>query len=139
MMMPPGVGLSNRHDQSPMLHALQTDEAASELFDPSGFAMNNEDFKAGIMVEMRMTGRDHQFVTCMLEFRQFLGNAVRVMVIDERDCTNHRRVGACRPLCDQAIANQVPKGLGTIRVAQSGDEIVEPLKEIRVKRNSDSA
>jgi hypothetical protein len=101
--------------------------------------MNNEDLKAGIMVEMGMTSRDHEFVICMLEFGQLLGDAMRVMVVDERDSTDHCRVGACRPLCDQAIANQVSKGLGPVRVAQSGDEIIEPLEEIRIQRNSDSA
>jgi hypothetical protein len=138
-MMVPGFGPSNRHDEPPVLHALQTDQPAGELFDLSGLAMNNEDFQAGIMVEMRMTGRNHQFVVCMLEFGQFLGNAVGVMVVDERDGADYRRIGACCPLCDQAIANQVPESLGPVGIAQPGDEIVEALEEIRIECYSDSA
>ena len=138
-MMMPGFGSSNRHDEPPVLQALQTDQAAGELFDLSGLAMNNEDFQAGIMVEMRMTGRNHQFVVCMLEFGQLLGNAVGVMVVDERDGTDYGRNGARCPLCDQAIANQVAESLGPVSIAQPGDEIVEAFEEIRIERYTDSA
>ena len=88
----PGFGLCNSHDEPPVLHTLQTDQAAGELLDLPGFSMDNEDFQARVMVEMRMTGRDYQFVVRVLEFSQLLGNAVGMMVVDERDSAHYRRV-----------------------------------------------
>ena len=55
-VMTSGFGLCNGHYQSPMLHAFHANQTAGELLHLSRFAMDNEDFKAGIMVKMRMTG-----------------------------------------------------------------------------------
>lgn len=57
--MMPRLGLSYRHDEPSVLHALEADQPAGELFDFPGFALDDEDFKARFMVKMRMTGRDH--------------------------------------------------------------------------------
>jgi hypothetical protein len=122
-----------------VLHAFQTDQAAGEHFDLSGFAMNNEDLKAGIMVEMRMTGGDHEVVICVLKFGQLFCNAVGVMVVDERDGTDYCLIGACRPLGNQAITDQITESLGPVAIAQPGNEIVEAFEEIRIERYSDSA
>lgn len=130
-------GLSNCHDEPPMLHALQTDQAAGELFDLSGLTVHDEDFKARIMIEVRMTGRDHKFVIGMLKFGQLLGNAVAVMIIDERDGADYCGIGTRRALCDQAIADQIAKGLGPIGIAEPGDEIVETFEKVGVQCYTD--
>lgn len=100
--------------------------------------MDNEDFQARIMVEMRMAGRYDQFVILVLKFGQLLGNAVGVMVVDERNGAYYRRIGARRSLGNQAIANQVAKSLGSVGIAEPGDEIIEALEKIRIESDSDS-
>ena len=135
----PRLGLGDRHYEPSVLHALQPDQAAGELFDLSGSAMDNENFQARVVVEMRMTGGYNQFVVRMLQFSQPLGNTMGVMVVDQRDGSNNRGIGACRSLRDQAIANQVAEGFGPVGIAQPGDEIVEAFEEIRIERYADSA
>jgi hypothetical protein len=66
--MTPGFGLCNGHHESPMLDTFQANQTAGEFLDLSRFAMDNEDFEAGIMVEMRVTRRDHKLVIGVLEF-----------------------------------------------------------------------
>ncbi|MGA9463627.1 MAG: hypothetical protein WBV28_12620 [Terracidiphilus sp.] len=134
-----GFRLRNRHDQPPVLHAFQADQSASEFLDPSGLPVDDEDFQARIMVKMSMTGRDHQVVVCVLQFGQFLGYAVGMMIVNQRDRAYHDRISNCRSFGNQAIANQIAKGLGSVRIAKPGDEMVEAFEEIRINRNSDSA
>ena len=62
-------GCATRHDEPTVLNTLQSDQAPGEFLDPSGFAMDDEDFQAGIMVEVRMTGRDHQIRGLRAEVR----------------------------------------------------------------------
>ena len=71
-----GFGLCNSHDETPVLNAFQSNKAAGEFLYPSRLAMHNEDFQARVMVDMCMTGRDHQFVACVLKLGQFFRNAV---------------------------------------------------------------
>lgn len=136
--MAPGSRLCNRHDQPSVLHALQANQAAGEFLDPARFAMDNENLQTRVMVQMCMTGRDHQFVIGMLKFRQLLCHAVGVMVINQGDSAHDRSVRSSCSLRHKAIANQVAKGLGPVGVAQPRNEIIEALKEIGIERNSDS-
>jgi hypothetical protein len=92
--------LRNRHDETTVLHALQSDQAACELFDLSGFPVDNEDFETRIMVKMRMTGRDHQLVVGVLEFGELLSDAMGMMVINEGDGAHYGRLWPCRLLDD---------------------------------------
>ena len=62
-------GPRDRHHETTVLYALQSDQAPGELFDLPGFSVNDEDLKTRIMVEVSMTGRNHQFVLVMLEAR----------------------------------------------------------------------
>ena len=52
----PLCGLCNCRDKPPVLHTLQANKPASEFLDLPGFAMYDEDLKAGIVVEVGMTG-----------------------------------------------------------------------------------
>lgn len=133
------LGLCNGHDEPTVLNTFQANQAASECLDPSRFAMDDEDLQAGIMIEVRMAGRDHQFVVCVLKCGQLLANAVGVMVVDERDGANYRRIGIRRPFGDEPIADEIAEGLRAVRITESGDEIIEAIEEIRIERNADSA
>ena len=83
-----------------MLHAFQPDQATSELLDQLRLSVNDEDFQAGVMVEVRMTGRDYKIVIGVLQFGQLFGDAVGMMVVDERDGADHGHIRNCRPLSD---------------------------------------
>jgi len=52
-------GVRDGHDQPPVLYAFQANEAASELLDLVGFAVHDENFEAGIVIEMCVGGRDN--------------------------------------------------------------------------------
>jgi hypothetical protein len=121
-----------------VLHALQSNQATCKFLDLSGSTVHDEDLEARIVVEMRMTGRDHQFMTGMLEFRQLLCDTVNVMIEDEGNGADYRGIGTRRPFRDQAIANQVAKGFGPVCVAQTRDEMIKAFEEVRIECNSDS-
>jgi hypothetical protein len=130
--------LCHCHHETAVLHSLQSDEAACELLDLSGPAVHNDDFKARIVIEMCVTGRDHQFVMGMLQFRQLLCDAASMMIVDKGHGADYRRIGAGRPLGHEAIADQVTKGFGSVCVSKPGDEIVEALEEIGIECNTNS-
>ena len=46
------------HDQAAVLHAFKAYEPISELGDGSGLAVHDEDFEAGIVVQVGVTGGD---------------------------------------------------------------------------------
>ncbi len=132
-------GDSRRHDQTSVLHALQSNQPAREFLHLRGLAVHNEDFQAGIMVQMRVTGRHHQVVMCVLQFGQLFRYAVGVMIEYQRDCANDSRSRVCRLLGNQAIANQIAEGLGTVRIAEPADEIIEAFEKVGIEGNTDSA
>jgi hypothetical protein len=78
-------------------------------------------------------------VACVLKFSQLFGNAVGLMIVDKGDSANYRRIGIRRPFGDEPIADEITESLRPVRIAQSGNEIVEATEEIRIERNSDSA
>ncbi len=75
----------------------------------------------------------------VLKFGQLLGNPVSVMVVDEGNAPDYRPIGVGRPLGDQAIADQIAEGLGSVGIAKPRDEMVEALEKVRIESNSDSA
>ncbi len=42
------------------------DEAVGKMCYGGRFAMNDQHFQAGLVIQVRMTGRDHQLMMCML-------------------------------------------------------------------------
>jgi hypothetical protein len=62
-----------------------------------------------------------------------------MMIVYERNGANHCRTGTGRPLCNQAISDQITEGLGPVGVAQPRNEIIESFEKIRIERDSDSA
>ena len=49
-------GRRHSHHQAAVLHTLEADEQVGEVLDAGGLAVHDQDFKAGIVVEMRMAG-----------------------------------------------------------------------------------
>ena len=135
----PGIQRRHRHYQAAVLHPFETDEKVGEVFDARGLAVDDQHFKTGIVIEMRMRGGNNQVVVFVLRFSELLGNPMGMMVVDERDGADDGRVGRGGALADQPVANQVAKGFGTVRVSALLNGTVEPIEEIGIEGNADSA
>jgi len=134
-----GVERGHGHHQAPMLHALETDDNIGEKLNARGLAVDDQHFKAGVLVEMRMSGGDHQVMVLVLRLRELLCDAMGVMVVDEGDGADHGCVGRGGPLAHQPVADQVPECFRSVRVAALLYGAVEPLEEIGIEGNADSA
>ena len=91
------------------------------------------------MIQMSMHGGNHEVVVFVLRFRQLLPDSMGMMVVDQGDGAHHDRSGIAGPLPHQPVADQIPKSLGTIRVSALLNGTIEPLQQVRVQRNPDSA
>ena len=87
-----------------MLHAFEADEKVGEVLNARGLAVDDQDFKAGVVIEMRVARRDNQVVVLVLRFGELLGDAGGVMVVDERDGADDGRAGRGSLLADEAVA-----------------------------------
>ena len=133
------IACGDGHHQAAVLHAFEADENVGEVLDAGRLAMDDEHFKAGIVVEMRVTRGDNQVVVLVLRFSELLGDAVGMVVEDEGDGADDGRVGRGSLLPHQPVADQVAKGFGTVRVSALLDGAVESLQQIRIEGNADSA
>ena len=107
----------NSHHQAAVLHAFEADENVGEMLDAVRLAVDDEHFKAGIEVEVGVARGDNQVMVLVLRFSELLGDAVGGMVVDKRDGADDGGVGCGGLLADQAVADQIAKGFGTVRVA----------------------
>ena len=113
-----------------MLDAFETDQAVCKLTHPAGLSVDDEDFEAGIVVQMGVRSGDDQIMLCMLQFRQFLANSGGGVIVNQCHSSHDRRVGRGGLLGDQAITDQIAKGLGTIGVSLQTDIAVKSLEKI---------
>lgn len=132
-------GLRDGHDEAAVLHASEADHAAGKFFYLARLAVDDEDFEAGVVVEVSVAGGDDQGVVGVLEFGQLLRDAVGVMVVDEGDGADDGGVLAGGLFGDKAITNEIAEGLGAIGVAEGGDEGVKADEEIGIECNADAA
>jgi hypothetical protein len=61
-----GVKRWHSHYQSAVLHAFEADENVGEVLDAGGIAVDDQHFKAGVVVEMRVTRGNYQVVVLVL-------------------------------------------------------------------------
>jgi hypothetical protein len=122
-----------------MLHTFQPDEAVCKPGHLGRFAVDDQYLKAGIVVQVCVTGGNHQFVIRVLQLGQFFGNPRGVMVVDEGNSAHYSRVRGCGLFGHQLIADQIAKSLGAIRVPSLADQTVKPLEKLRIQRNTDPA
>ena len=81
------------HHQPAVLHAFQADDEVGEVLHAGGFAVNDQHFKAGIEIEMRMARGDDEVVVLVLRFGQLLGDSEGVMVVNESDGADNGGIG----------------------------------------------
>jgi hypothetical protein len=129
----------NGHHQAAVLDAFEADEKIGEVLDARSLAVDDQHFKAGVVIKMRMARGNHQVVVLVLRLREFLGDSVGVVVKDQSDGADDGRVGCGGPLAHQPVADEVAKGFGTVRVSAFLNGAVEPLQEIGIEGNADSA
>ena len=134
----PRRGLSDRHDETPVLHAFQTDQSAGEFFHLGRSSVNDKDFEARFVIEVGVACGDNEVMVGVLESGQFIRDAMRMVVVDQSDGTHHDGLRACGSLGNEAIADQIAEGFGTVGISQTRDEMIESLKQIRIEGNSDS-
>lgn len=127
------------HYQAAVLDAFEADEKVGEVLDAGGLAVNDQDFKTGVVIEMRMTRRHDEVVVLVLHLGELLGDSGGVVVVNERDGADDGRAGRGGLLADQPGADQVAKGFGAVGVSALLNGMVEPLEEIGVEGNADSA
>ena len=111
-----------------MLHALQPDQPVGKLGHLSRFAVHDQDFKTGVVVQMRMAGGDHHFVVRVLRLSQFLCDTAGVVVVDEGHRAHHGRVRSSGLLGHQPVADQIAKRLRPVGIAAPPDQAVKPLE-----------
>lgn len=121
-----------------MLNALKADQSPCELFDPPRLAVDYQDFQAPVIVEMRMTRRNHQLVVGVLNVCQLLRYPVGVMVVDERNRAHNRCIRTRCSLRYKAIADQIAEGFRSVGIAQPRDEVIKTFEEIRIECNPSS-
>ncbi len=138
MRLPRG-GLRNGHDETAVLHTLEANETAREPFDLSGFTADDEDFKAGIVVEMRVAGGDDEIVLSMLQLGELFSNAAGMVIVDEGDGADNGSVGRRGAFSNEAVANEIAKGLRAIGITALCDGAIEAPQKVGVECNADSA
>ena len=125
-------------DEAAVLDTFEADEAVGELLDLGGFAVDDEDFEAGVVVEMGVAGGDDEVVEGVLEVGELLADAVGVMVIDEGDGADDGGVGGGGLVADEAVADEIAEGLRAVGVAAFLDGAVELVEEIGVDGDADA-
>ena len=109
------------------------------MLNASRLAVDDQHFKTGIVIEVRVTRRDHQVVVLMLHLGQLLSDSGGVMVVDQSDGADNGRFRRGGMLAHQPVADQVPECFRPVRVAALFNGAVEPLEEIGIEGNADSA
>jgi len=125
--------------KSSMLDTLEADKAVRELLHLNRPAVDDQDFEARVVVKMRMTRGHDQIVVLVLQLGQFFANAVRMMIVDKSDGSDHRCIRSSRLLCYEPVPDHVSKGLGTVCVTAAFNGAVEPLEQVRIDGNTDAA
>ena len=121
-----------------MLHALGSDQAIRKFPDIFRGAFEDQDFEAGVVVEMGVRSGHHQRVVFMLQIRQFFWQQTGMMIIDQRHGTDDECIRGFDNRADQAIANEVTKRLGAVGETLAGQEAIEALKKVRVDCHADA-
>src|SRR5580658_5086172 len=129
----------NGHHQAAVLHAFEADEPIGKLFYRGRLAVDNQRLETGVVVQVRVAGGDDQVMTGVLKLGQLFRNSTSVMVVNQGDSADDGRIGCGGLLGHQPVADQIPECFRAVGVASMADGPVEPLEEVRVQRNADSA
>ena len=135
----PSIERGHGHHQAAVLYAFEADENVGEVLDPGGISVDDQHFKAGIVIEMRVTRRDHQVVVLVLHLGQLLSDSRGVVVKDEGHGADDGRVRRGGLLADQPVADQIPECFRSVRVSTVLNRAVELFEKIGIESNADSA
>jgi len=101
-------------------------------------AAQDEHLEAVVLVEVHVQRRHHRLVMLVLDVGQFLRQAGRVVVVDQRH--HGDLVGAvlflARPfVLDKLLTDEIPNRLRPVRVPAPSDEAIEPGQQILFQRD----
>jgi hypothetical protein len=126
------------HYELPVLHAFCADELVSKRLNVSRFSPQHHDFQAVVMVEMSVDGGNDDLVMGVLQIGQLFREEAGVVVVDEGDGPDDEAIRGNDGGANEAIPDQVAKGLGAILVALGGNEGVEFAQKLAVNGNADA-
>ncbi len=101
--------------------------------------MHDQNFQAGVMVQMGVAGRNNQLMMVVLQLSQLLSNAMCVVIIDQRHGTDNNGVRRRGAFTNQAITNEIAKCFRSTGIPASSHPLVELLEKTGIKCNADSA
>jgi hypothetical protein len=110
-----------------MLYSLCADEALRQLLYFSRLAAEHHYLQTVFMIEVRMQGRNDDCVTLVLEIGKLLRQQPGVMIVNESDGANDKRVAGHNDRAYEPVTNQIAKRLGPIVVPLVRDERIEPV------------
>lgn len=111
-----------------MPNSLGTDQSVGKLLNVPRLTAQEYHFKAGIVVEMGVQGRDNDFVVFVLKISELLGKKPSVVVIDQRNCPDDRSFRGHHRSSNKSVPDQVTKSLRPVFVALFRDEPVKAIE-----------
>jgi len=105
-----------------MLHSFCADKAVGELLNVFRLAAKYDHLQAVLMIEVGMQGGNDDRVGLVLEIGEFFRQQASVVIVDEGDGANHKRIGGDDYRAHKPVANQITERLGAILIAFRGDE-----------------
>jgi hypothetical protein len=134
-----GFGAGSGPVSAAVFDAFGADEGIGQRFDFGDFAGGDDDFEAVVMVEVDVQSRENVVMVAVLKFRQLFLELADVVVVNERDGSDHLARGVFGSLADELGADEVAEGLGAVGVTAFGDEGVEFFEEGGIEGDANAA
>ena len=113
-----------------MFDAFGGDEFVGNLLHQRGLAADNEDLQAVVVVEVDVEGGNDQLVVIVLDVGQRGLDVLLVVVVNEGDGAGDFAFPEVLVVLDQAGADHVGDGQGTVVVALLAGHLVELLGQV---------
>jgi len=112
-----------------MLHPFCADEPVCQFLDIPRLAAKYYYFQAILVVEMRMQGGNDDCVILVLKIGKLLRQQACVMIVDECDRADDKRIGRDYCRAHKPVTNQIAKCLRAVIVAFVRYERIKPLQQ----------
>ena len=122
-----------------MVDAFGADELVGESLDVFRLATENDHFEAGFVIEMGVQSGNDELVMIVLKIGKLFGQETGVVIVNESDGANDKRVVGNDDGIDELVADQIAEGLGAVIVTFVGNVRIETAEQGRVDGNADAA
>ena len=110
-----------------MLDSLGADQSVSDFLYHAGFASDHENFQAIVVVQVNVQRGQDVVEMGVLKPGEFLVQEPNVVVVYQRDGTDHVGLRALPSGLNQLVTDQIPKSFGAVGVSAGRDQLVELL------------